>query len=216
MRTLPRRAALVLCAFGICTPILHAQAPVESAKYRVLTPEVPALSPAAPVETVAEAPPKYVIGPYDVLSILFWREKDLSADVVVRPDGMISLPLLNDVKAVGLTPVQLRNQIVASARRYLEDPNATVVVKEINSRKVFITGKVEKAGAYPLTTSTTVLQLIAAAGGLNEFADGKRIIVMRKEGGRSVAYHFNYDEVTKQKNLEQNIELQPGDTVIVP
>jgi polysaccharide export outer membrane protein len=161
-------------------------------------------------------PPEYVIGPNDTLSVLFWRDKDMSADVVVRPDGNITLPLLNDIQAAGLTPEQLRERILAEARRYIEDPSPTVVVKEINSRKVFITGQVEKAGPYPIAAPMTVLQLIAIAGGLKEFADGKNILVMRTENGRQVAHSFDYRELLKGKNLRQNIELKPGDTVVVP
>jgi polysaccharide export outer membrane protein len=163
-----------------------------------------------------ETPPDYVIGPDDVLAVVFWREKDLSADAAVRPDGKISLPLLNDVQASGLTPEQLRVQLTAAAAKYVTDPTVTVVVKAINSRKVFITGQVGKPGPYPLTGPTTVMQLIAVAGGVHEFADSKNIIILRVENGRQVALRFNYKDVSKRKNLKQNIELKPGDTVVVP
>lgn len=163
-----------------------------------------------------EMPPDYVIGPDDVLAVVFWREKDLSADAAVRPDGKISLPLLNDVQASGLTPEQLRVQLTAAAAKYVTDPTVTVVVKAINSRKVFITGQVGKPGPYPLTGPTTVMQLIAVAGGVHEFADSKNIIILRVENGRQVALRFNYKDVSKRKNLKQNIELKPGDTVVVP
>jgi len=163
------------------------------------------------------APPTdYVIGPDDQLSIFFWRDKDLSADVVVRPDGKISLPLLNDVHAAGLTPDQLRQKVTEDAKRFIEDPTATVVVRQINSRKVFITGEVEKPGPYSLTAPTTVLQLISMAGGLKEYANGKKIVVMRVESGRQMGYAFNYKDVINRKNMKQNIELKPGDTVLVP
>jgi polysaccharide export outer membrane protein len=175
----------------------------------------------APATTVpaqpAPRPPGYVIGPDDVLEVLFWREKDVSAEVVVRPDGMISLPLLNDVKAAGLTPEQLRDSINEAAKKYFEgEPNVTINIKAINSRKVFITGSVAKPGPYPLSAPTTVLQLISMAGGLTEFANQKRISVMRNENGKPVRYPFNYKDVAQGKNLSQNIELKPGDTVIVP
>jgi polysaccharide export outer membrane protein len=159
----------------------------------------------------------YVIGPDDVLSVLFWRDKDMTADVVVRPDGKISLPLINDIQAGGLTPSELCEAVKAVARRYVEDPSVTVVVKQINSRKLFITGQVEKPGPYPMSGPTTVLQLIATAGGLKEFTDGKRILIMRTDkAGKQTGYVFNYRQVTEGKNLEQNIELRPGDTVVVP
>jgi polysaccharide biosynthesis/export protein len=161
--------------------------------------------------------PHYVIGPDDVLSVVFWRDKDMSQDVVVRPDGKISLPLVNDVQAGGLTPSQLRDSIKDAARRFVEDPSVTVVVKQINSRKVFITGEIEKPGPYPINGPTSVMQLISLAGGLKEYTDGKRILIMRTDkGGRKVARLFNYREVLAGKNLEQNIDLEPGDTVVVP
>jgi polysaccharide export outer membrane protein len=174
-------------------------------------------SPASIPTALPNPAPNYVIGPDDVLSIVFWRDKDMSAEVVVRPDGKISLPLMNDVQAGGLTPNELRDAIGGIARRYVEDPSVTVVVKEIKSRKVFITGMVEKPGPYPLNGPTTVMQLISVAGGLKEFTDGKRILIMRAgKHGRQIAYPFNYRQVVSGKNLEQNIELQPGDTVVVP
>jgi polysaccharide export outer membrane protein len=129
---------------------------------------------------------------------------------------MISLPLLNDIQAAGLTPDQLREKVMGEANKFVEDPNATVVVKEINSRKVFITGMVTKPGSYPLVGPMNVLQLIAMAGGLLEYADRGKISVMRTEKGNPVAYPFNYDWVRDRKNLRQNIELKPGDTVLVP
>lgn len=161
-------------------------------------------------------PPGYVIGTDDVLSILFWGEKEMSAEVTVRPDGKVSLPLLNDVHAAGLTPSNFRDVIADAARKYVADPNPTVIVKTINSRKVFITGQVEKPGPYPLNSSTTVLQLLAMAGGVKEFARSKNITVLRTEGAQQLVFRFNYQDVQFGKNLQQNIELKPGDTVVVP
>jgi polysaccharide biosynthesis/export protein len=175
----------------------------------------------APVPTVAvqsvPPPPGYVIGPDDVLLVQYWREKEVSAEVVVRPDGMISLPLLNDLKAAGLTPDQLRDAVNEAAKKFFqEDPSVTIIIKTINSRKVFITGSVTRPGPYPLTAPTTVLQLISTAGGLTEFAKQTKISVMRNENGKLTRYPFNYKDVAQGKNLQQNIELRPGDTVIVP
>ena len=179
--------------------------------------QAPANTAAPGTAAVPVVSANYVIGPDDILSVLFWRDKDLSADVVVRPDGKISLPLLNDVQAGGLTPGQLRDSISTAARQYVEDPSVTVVVKQINSRKLFITGQVEKPGPYPMSGPTTVLQLISMAGGLKEFTDGKRILVMRTDkSGLQTSHIFDYRQVTSGKNLAQNIELQPGDTVVVP
>jgi polysaccharide biosynthesis/export protein len=177
----------------------------------------PPQKPAAPAQQPSAAlPPDYVIGPDDQLSVVFWREKDMSGDVVVRPDGKISLPLLNDIQAAGLTPDQLREKLAQAASKYVEDTTVTVVVRQINSRKVFITGSVAHPGPFALNTPMTVLQLIAVAGGLGEWADQKNITIMRVENGRPTTYHFNYREVVQGKNLTQNIPLKPGDTVIVP
>ena len=140
----------------------------------------------------------------------------MSGDAVVRPDGKISLPLLNDVDVAGLTPEQVRERLTEAARKFVEDPSATVIVKQINSRKVFITGNVYRPGPFPLLRETTVLQLIALAGGLQEFAKASDIVVVRMEGSRQVSYPFNYDNMKNGKNLAQNILLKPGDTVIVP
>jgi polysaccharide export outer membrane protein len=169
-----------------------------------------------PLETPAKLPPGYVIGVDDHLAISFWRDKELSADVVVRPDGRISLPLLNEVQAAGLTPEQLRGALVQAAEALMNDPNATVVVKEIHSRRAFITGNVEKPGMYPLNVPMTVVQLIATAGGLREFVAGKNIVILRREGGQDVRFPFDYPAVVSGRRLQQNIELRPGDTVIVP
>jgi polysaccharide biosynthesis/export protein len=170
---------------------------------------------AATHTVVAPTPPGYVIGPDDVLQIVFWREKDLSAEVVVRPDGRISLPLLNDVMAAGRTPEQLRAALIASANEFLGNPNATVVVKEIRSRKVFITGSVEKPGPYVLMGPTTVLQLIAMAGGLKDYADQKNIVVMRTTNGQQVSLQVDYHSLLRRQKLEHNFELMPGDTILV-
>jgi polysaccharide biosynthesis/export protein len=201
------RVATALCAWLLVSSLAAQDAGVGRR---------PQLRVAAPAVEGVTAPAGYVIGPDDQLSILFWRDKDLSADVIVRPDGKISLPLLNEIQAAGLTPDQLREKVTQDAKRYVEDPQATVVVRQINSRKVFITGEVGKPGSYLLTTPTTVLQLISTAGGLKEYANGKKIVVMRTENGRQVTFAFNYKDVAHGKNLTQNIELKPGDTVIVP
>jgi polysaccharide export outer membrane protein len=176
--------------------------------------------PPAPVASVAiPLPADYVIGPEDSLSIVFWRERDLSGDVVVRSDGKISLPLLNDLQAAGFTPEQLRQRIAQEAARFVQDSTVTVVVRQINSRKVFITGQVARPGSYPLISPMTVMQLIALAGGLSEFADGNEITVVRIDPGAAsgaTTLRFKYDDVAKRKNLRQNVDLRPGDTVIVP
>jgi polysaccharide biosynthesis/export protein len=172
-------------------------------------------TPAPP--TGISPPTDYVIGPQDVLSIVFWRDKDMSADVTVRPDGKISLPLLNQVQAAGNTPEQLRAKLIEAASKYIEEPNATVVVKEIHSRNVYITGNVSKPGTYPLMGNVNVLQLIALAGGVLEYADSKNIKIIRTDAAGTPQYlKFNYNDVVRQKHVEQNISLHPNDTVVVP
>jgi polysaccharide export outer membrane protein len=174
-----------------------------------------ATGPDAPAAIV---PPRdYVIGTEDVLSIVFWRDKDMSTEVVVRPDGKITLPLLNDVQAAGLKPDQLRDRLTEESKRFIEDPNVSVVVKTINSRKVFITGEIVKPGPYQLVGPMTVVQLIAMAGGLKDFADGENILIVRQEKDGPVSYRFSYKGLANRKvSLHTNIELKPGDTVIVP
>ena len=145
-----------------------------------------------------------------------FAESTLTADVTVRPDGKVSLPLLNDVQASGLTPAQLKDRIVEESKKYVEDPNVPVVVKEIKSRKVFITGEVRKPGPYLLTGAMTVLQMISIAGGLSDYARPNKISIVRVENGKPASFKFNYKEVIEGKKLTQNIELKPGDVIVVP
>jgi len=166
--------------------------------------------------TPATVPKDFVIGPEDVLAVTVWREKDLSADVTVRPDGKVTLPLVNEIQAAGLTPAQLREQLTAAMSRFVADPSVTVAVKQINSLKVYISGQIGKPGAYPIISPTTVLQLIVTAGGLHEFADAKNIVIIRRQSGQETTYRFNYKDVLKGRNLAQNIQLVPGDTILVP
>jgi polysaccharide biosynthesis/export protein len=171
----------------------------------------------APVVPPNTAVPKgFVIGPEDVLAVHFWRDQEMSGDVTVRPDGMITLPLVGDIRAAGFTPELLKHEIEKAASRLITEPSVTVAVKEINSRKVFITGEVTKPGPYPLSGPRTVMQLIAVAGGLLEYADKDNIVVLRTTGGQQKSYKFRYSDVSRGRSLEQNIELQPGDTVVVP
>lgn len=180
----------------------------------VVTSAATAGRPAAPVAAAVDPSTQYVIGPEDVLSIVFWRDKEMSTQVRVRPDGKISLPLLDEIQAAGLTPAALRTHLIEESKRFFGNPAVTVVVQEINSRKVFVTGQVVKPGSYVIATPTTVLQVIAMAGGLKDFADSKNITIVRQEGGQRSSFGFNYKDI--RKNLKQNIELKPGDTVVVP
>ena len=200
----------------LCIPIVLSAIPASLAARQAPGVTRQAVSNSAGAAATPVLPAGYVIGPSDVLSILFWRDKDMSADVTVRPDGKITLPLLNEVTAGGYTPEELRLRLIEAAKAYLEDPNATVVVKEVRSRNVFITGNVAKPASYPLTGDMSALQLIALAGGLLEYADASSIVIIRNEGGRTEYLKFNYKEVVKRKNVKQNVTLRPGDTVVVP
>ena len=175
----------------------------------------PAPVPAA--AQVAIAPPEdFVIGANDVLGVVFWKEPDISGDVAVRPDGRITLPVIGEMQAAGLRPEQLQAEILARAAKYVTDPNVAVVVRTINSRRVFVTGRVTTPGGHPLNGPLTVLQAIALAGGLTEYADAKNITILRTTKAETVRFQFNYKDVAKGKSLQQNIALMPGDTVVVP
>jgi len=156
----------------------------------------------------------YVIGTDDVLDVTFWKDKEHSAEVTVRPDGFISLPLISDVAVAGLTPAVAAERVRTKAAEFLQDPIVTVNVKRINSRRVFITGEVARPGAYPITGPTTVLQMIATAGGLTDFADRDAIVVIRA-GATPTHFTVNYSQLAKLRNLDQNIALLPGDTIVV-
>jgi polysaccharide export outer membrane protein len=160
--------------------------------------------------------PEYRIGPGDVLGVLFWRDRELTTDVVVRPDGRISLPVMNEMEVVGLSTEELRARITERARKYVADPIVSVVVRQIHSRYVFITGKVNKPGPYQLYGPMSVLQLIAMAAGLQEYADKSAIVIVRDENGKQQRLPFNFDDVVKRGILTHNIMLRPGDTVVVP
>ena len=176
----------------------------------------PAPASALPPVAVVDLPADYVIGPEDVLGIVFWREAELSGDVTVRPDGVITLPVIGELKAEGVRPEALQKQIAAAASKYVNDPNVAVVVRTINSRKFFVTGRVTSPGTFGLKGPMTVMQALAMAGGLTEYADAKNITILRTTNGAAGVLKFNYRDVAKGRKLDQNIVLRPGDTVVVP
>jgi polysaccharide biosynthesis/export protein len=159
---------------------------------------------------------EYRIGEQDVLTITVWREPELSGTVMVRPDGMVTLPLLNDVHAAGLTPDELKSALMEKLGPFVNSPQVTVAVREINSRKVFIIGQVGHEGSYRINSTTTVLQIIAEAGGLRDFANRKGIYVLRTVNGSQQRLSFNYDKVIRGKDSKDNILLRPGDTIVIP
>ncbi len=174
-----------------------------------------AKAPAAAEPKSATDDPKYVIGPDDQLTINVWKEQELSGPVPVRPDGKISLPLLNDVQAAGLTPMQLASDISEKLQKFVSEPRVTVTVTSIQSKRVYMVGQL-KAGAFPLLPNMTILQALSAAGCCSEFAKTTKIYVMRTENGKQVKYPFNFKEALKGNNPDQNILLKPGDTIVVP
>ena len=164
----------------------------------------------------AAADAEYKIGPQDVLQINVWKEPELSRVTPVRPDGKISLPLLNDVQAAGLTAMQLAGVINVGLRKYITNPQVTVSVAEINSRRVYVTGEVTRPGAFPLLPGMTVLQALSTSGGFTQFAKVKSIYVLRTENGKQVKHPFNYKQAVSGKKPEENIVLEPGDLIVVP
>ena len=165
----------------------------------------------------AHSDSSYVIGANDVLNINVWKEPDISRTVPVRSDGKISLPLVGELQAGGQTPLQLEHEITKHLQSYISEPDVTVIVTDSKSQKVNILGMVSRPGAYLLTSSTTVLDAVAMAGGFKDFAKQKSIYVLRQApDGTQQRIPFNYKDVIKGKNPEQNIRLQAGDTVVVP
>lgn len=212
------RCCRILVAISIVGAALQVSAQSEPAAQDSQThTEAPAKQPPA---TSSPAPatedPTYMIGPQDGLNINVWKEAELSGPLQVRPDGKISIPLLNDVQASGMTAMQLSASITTGLKKYVSDPHVTVIVTAINSRRVFVLGEVAHPGGFSLLPGMTVLQAIASADGPTQYAHGKRMYVLRNEGGKQVKYPFNYKKVVNGQNQEQNIELKSGDTVVVP
>ncbi|HXX44116.1 MAG TPA: polysaccharide biosynthesis/export family protein [Candidatus Acidoferrales bacterium] len=170
----------------------------------------------ASAQKAATQDPNYVIGSQDVLDISVWKEAELTRTVPVRPDGKISLPLLNDVQAAGLTPMQLANEITTGLKKFVTDPEVTVIVAQINSQRVYIMGEAARPGAYPLLPNMTFLQALSSAGGFTQFAKLRKIYMFRMENGKQVKYPFDYKDVISGKRPEQNIVLKAGDTIVVP
>ena len=175
----------------------------------------PASDKATPAASTSPAGPEYVIGPEDVLHIAVWKEADLTATLPVRPDGKISLPLLDDVQAAGMTPKQLAASVTEKLKKYIADPRVTVVVTSINSKRIFLVGEVLHPGATAMLPNMTVLQALSSAG-LNQFANTKRIYVLRTENGKQRKLPVNYRQLVKGEQIDQNYLLQPGDTIVVP
>lgn len=161
------------------------------------------------------ATPDYVIGPLDSLSINVWKEPDLTATLPVRPDGKISMPLLDDVQAAGLTPTELAQSLTEKLKKFVADPRVTVVVAAINSKRVYLVGEVSHPGPTSMTPNMTVLQALSSAG-LTQFANTKKIYVLRTANGRQEKMPVDYRKLVKGEDISHNYILQPGDTIVVP
>ncbi len=168
----------------------------------------------AQTEILAESN-QYVIGPEDVLYIHMWREEALSREVTVRMDGKISIPLIDEVQTAGLTPLQFKEVLVEKFKKFIDAPNISVIVKQVNSYKVYVSGEVKTPGIYPIGTETSLLQLIPMAGGFLSFANQKRILIIRKENGQEKRIRVNYKRIVEGKDPISTSILKPGDTIVV-
>jgi len=185
------------------------------ASLSVLAQKAPSAESANSKQPTPQAGASYIIGPEDTLFVSVWKEPDLTATLPVRADGMISLPLLNDVQAAGLTPMQLAASITEKLKKFVSDPRVTVVVTQMNSQRIYVTGEVAHSGAMNLTPDMTVLQALASAG-FTQFANTKGIYVLRSQNGTQKKYPVNYKKLVKGEANDQNILLKPGDTIVVP
>jgi polysaccharide export outer membrane protein len=203
------KVSSLLAGILLCT-LVHAQD--TQAQGQKTEPPPNNSTSAAPTTSNAE----YIIGPQDVVQIDVWKEPEITRTIPVRPDGKVSLPLVNDVQAAGLTAMQLAGVIREGLTKYLTNPQVTVTVTMINSRRVFLTGEVSRTGAIPLLPNMTVLQALSTAGGFTPFARIKDIYILRVENGKQTKYPFHYKDVVKGKRPEDNIVLQPNDVIVVP
>lgn len=171
--------------------------------------------PAVPVSATEDIATNYVIGPADTLTVTVWKEITMSGTLLVRPDGKISMALLGDVQAAGLTPVQLGDQIADKLKRYIQNPNVTVRIDQIHSKVVYLLGEVGKKGPLEMTPGMTVLQAISSAGGITEYANKKKMYILRTENGKQSRLPLHYKEALKGDETF-NLALKPGDTIVVP
>ena len=203
-------------AMAICLELfVSSVAPAAQAPAKPAAPPAPAAGSENTAKENAVAPEGYRIGFGDVLEINVWKEQEASVqNVTVRPDGKVSLPLVKELYVLGLTPTELEKILSAKLAQFINGPDVTVVVKQINSKKVYLVGAVSKV--IPLLASMTVLQVLSEAGGLTEFAKKKKIYVLRTENGKKLKLPFNYDAVIKGEHIEQNIPVLPDDTIVIP
>lgn len=206
--------ALFVTAISLTLGFCQEKRPTQTA---AVTNAAPSERPAAGTQTAPKIGADFVLGTEDMLSINVWHEAELSRTVQVRPDGKVSLPLVGEVVASGLTPAQLQEKLTKELEAYISHPEVTVIVQEVRSQKINIVGQVNRPGTFPLVKPMTVLDALAQAGGFGTFAKQKDIYVLRTlPNGSHVRLPFNYRKVIKGQNVEQNIELEPHDTIVVP
>jgi polysaccharide export outer membrane protein len=194
-----------LAIFSISPPLASPQEDKEILMKKEAQAEIPADS------------DSYIIGSEDVLYIHVWGEdKTLSKQVTVRMDGKISMPLVDDVQATGLTPLQLKEKVTEKLKQFVDSPTVTVIVMEANSFKVYVSGQVKSPGVLRLRTETSLAQAIAMVGGFTDWANQSKIIIIRKENGKEKRFTINYKKIIQGKDLNSNITLERGDTIIVP
>jgi polysaccharide export outer membrane protein len=197
-------AVAVCCSFGHAASAQEAPQAANTSMPSVVEP------------ALVEQSKDYRIGPEDVLDISVWKSPELSRMVPVRPDGKVSLPLVNDIQAAGLTPNDLRDQLTARLAEFIPEPEVAVIVREVRSIKVAVVGSVKTPGRYELKSAATVLELLALAQGLTDFAASDRIVVLRQENGRALRIPFNYRKVTAGDRGHDDLVVQAGDIIMVP
>jgi polysaccharide export outer membrane protein len=202
---------LFILAFFVSSLFCHAQNKEAAGKPAQVA--APAL--ATPAPAAGTATDSYVIGASDVLTVTVWKEPTLSGSLLVRPDGMISLPLLGDIQASGMTPLQLADQIEAKLKKFMQDPKVSVVLTQIRSKIIYLLGEVQKKGPVEMTPGMTLLEAISSAGGLTEFANSKKIYILRDEAGKHQKIPVHYKEALKGDST-LDLVLKPGDTIVVP
>jgi polysaccharide export outer membrane protein len=182
----------------------------------VQTATSPASAPDAPPALAAgAAASNYIIGPSDMLTVTVWKDPTFSGPVLVRPDGMISIPLLGDIQAAGSTPIQLKEVIAAKLRKYMQDPVVSVILTQVNSKKIYLLGEINKKGPVDMTPGMTLLEAVSSGGGLTDYAKTKKIYILREEGGKQEKIPVDYKNALKGNNA-LNVVLRPGDTIVVP
>jgi polysaccharide export outer membrane protein len=204
--------SLLMAVFFAAAIFSPAQDKIPAAQDTAKPPTPAATAPAMPALAV---PDSYVIGESDVIAVTVFKEPTLSSNMLVRSDGMISLPLLGDVKAAGKTPLQLADEVTAKLKKFIQDPNVTIVLNQMNSKKIYLIGEVGKPGPMVLTPGMTLLQAIATAGGISEYANAKKMYILRTEDGKQKKIPLQYKQALRGDS-SLNLTLNPGDTIVVP